>query len=80
MRFDFCCVEVPVEVTDEIRIGVVSLPHGYGHDHPGSCLAAAARTPRVNSYRLTDDQPLNPLSSNAVLNGIPVVIEIVSAR
>ncbi len=68
-------VEVPVEVTDEIRAGVVSLPHGYGHDQPGSGLRVAAQTPGVNSNRLTDDLPLDPLSGNAVLNGIPVTVE-----
>jgi anaerobic selenocysteine-containing dehydrogenase len=71
-------VEVPVEVTDEICAGVVSLPHGYGHDQPGSGLTVAAKTPGVNSNVLTDDLPIDPLSGNAVLNGIPVDIEAVS--
>jgi len=70
-------VEVPIEVTDEIRAGVVSLPHGYGHDQPGSGLRVAAKTPGVNSNRLTDDLPLDPLSGNAVLNGIPVKVDTI---
>lgn len=35
-------VEVPVEVTDEIRVGVVSIPHGWGHGEPGTRTAVAA--------------------------------------
>ena len=67
-------LDVPLEVTDEIRAGVVSLPHGYGHDQAGSGLTVAAKTPGVNSNRLTDDLPLDPLSGNAILNGIPVTV------
>jgi anaerobic selenocysteine-containing dehydrogenase len=68
-------VEVPLEITTEIRAGVVSLPHGYGHDQPGSALAVAAAKPGVNSNRLTEDGRLDPLSGNATLNGIPVTVE-----
>ena len=67
-------VEAPAEITDEIRVGVVSLPHGYGHDQPGASLSVAGKTPGVNSNRLTDELPLDPLSGNAVLNGIPVTL------
>jgi anaerobic selenocysteine-containing dehydrogenase len=59
-------VEVPVELSDAMMPGVVSLPHGHGHDAPGAELAFAARRPGVNSNLL--DAP----SGNAVLNGIPV--------
>ena len=41
-------VVVPVEVTDGIRRGVVSLPHGWGHDLPGADLDVAARHAGVN--------------------------------
>jgi len=71
-------VEVPAEITDEIRPGVVSLPHGYGHGVPGARGAVAARRPGVNSNLLTDAEPMDPLSGNAVLNGIPV--EVAPAR
>ena len=72
-------VEAPVEITPDIRPGVVSLPHGYGHDQPGSRLSVAARTPGVSSNTLTDELPLDPLSGNAVLNGIPVRVEPVDS-
>jgi anaerobic selenocysteine-containing dehydrogenase len=64
----------PVEVTDEIMAGVVSLPHGWGHDQAGSRLSVASTRPGVNSNVLTDEAAIDPLSGNAVLNGIPVTV------
>ncbi|MBL8774373.1 MAG: molybdopterin oxidoreductase family protein [Acidimicrobiales bacterium] len=67
-------VVAPVEVTDEILAGVVSLPHGWGHDDPAVDMAVAAAHAGVNCNVLTDDGPLDPLSGNAVLNGVPVTV------
>ena len=67
-------VVAPVEVTDEILAGVVSLPHGWGHDDPATDMAVAAAHAGVNANVLTDDGPLDPLSGNAVLNGVPVTV------
>ena len=65
---------VPVEVTDSIMEGVVSIPHGWGHDSDGSRLEVAGRHPGVNSNLLADEQLVDALSGNAVLNGIPVAV------
>jgi anaerobic selenocysteine-containing dehydrogenase len=65
---------VRVELSDTLRRGVVSLPHGWGHDRPGAALGVAARRAGVNANQLTDPLPLDPLSGNAVLNGIPVEV------
>ncbi len=65
----------PVEITDGIAPGVVSLPHGWGHDEPGTNLSVAAQRPGTNSNVLTDELALDPLSGTAVLNGIPVEVE-----
>jgi anaerobic selenocysteine-containing dehydrogenase len=67
-------LEVPVEITDAIRPGVVSLPHGWGHTAPGTQMSVAARNPGVNVNSLFDDSLLDPLSGNAVLNAVPVEI------
>ena len=67
-------VAVPVEVTDAIRPGVVSIPHGWGHDLDGVELSVARRHAGVNSNVLADDELVDPLSGNAVLNGIPVEV------
>ncbi|MFE9403134.1 molybdopterin oxidoreductase family protein [Streptomyces sp. NPDC006530] len=65
-------VAAPVEITDSVRRGVVSLPHGWGHSRPGSRLAVAAERPGVNVNQLLDGSRLDPLSGTAVLNGFPV--------
>ena len=65
-------VELPVEVSDDIAPGVVSIPHGWGHDRPGAELSVARRHAGVNSNLLTDDLLVDPLSGTAVLNGVPV--------
>lgn len=67
-------VEVPVEVTADIMPGVVSMPHGWGHDREGASLSVARERPGANSNILADDAALDPLSGNAVLNGIPVTV------
>jgi anaerobic selenocysteine-containing dehydrogenase len=65
-------LEAPVETTDAIMPGVVSIPHGWGHDVAGVRMAVAAAHAGVNSNVLADESVVEPLSGNAVLNGIPV--------
>ena len=67
-------LEVPVEITDAIRPGVVSLPHGWGHNLPGTRMRVAAQDPGVNVNSLYDDSLLDPLSGTSVLNGVPVQV------
>ncbi|WP_237569114.1 molybdopterin-dependent oxidoreductase [Mycolicibacterium lacusdiani] len=64
-------LEAPVELTDAMRRGVVSLPHGWGHDQSAGQRVAATQ-PGVNVNQLNDGLTLDPLSGTAVLNGIPV--------
>ncbi len=70
-------LKAPVEVTSDVMEGVVSLPHGWGHNAPGARLSVAAEHAGVNSNALTDDSVWCHISGNAVLNAIPV--EVVSA-
>ncbi len=67
-------VEVPVRISTEVRPGVVSLPHGFGHGAPGTRLRVASRCPGANSNLLADETRVDALSGNAVLNGIPVEV------
>uniref|UniRef100_UPI003F684914 molybdopterin oxidoreductase family protein n=1 Tax=Streptomyces polyasparticus TaxID=2767826 RepID=UPI003F684914 len=67
-------IEVPVEITDTVRTGVVSLPHGWGHDRPGTRMSVAHRTPGANYNQLLDGTRLDVLSGTAVLNGLPVQV------
>jgi len=64
----------PVAVSDEIMPGVVSLPHGFGHDAEGARLGVARSHAGVNTNVLTDETAIDPVSGNAVLCGIPVEI------
>ncbi|OBB88874.1 molybdopterin-dependent oxidoreductase [Mycolicibacterium peregrinum] len=64
----------PIEVDDGMRRGVVSLPHGWGHDRSGTGQRLAASHPGANVNQLNDGTHLDPLSGTAVLNGIPVDI------
>jgi anaerobic selenocysteine-containing dehydrogenase len=68
-------IVVPVEVTDDVMPGVVSIPHGWGHDLPGVGLSVAGEHAGRNSNVLADELVLEPLSGTAVLNGIPVELE-----
>ncbi|MEM7287646.1 MAG: molybdopterin-dependent oxidoreductase [Actinomycetota bacterium] len=68
-------VVAPVEVCTDIMPGVVSLPFGWGYDEPGIRMKVAASRPGVNANALTDEAPMDWLSGNAVLNGIPVEVE-----
>ena len=67
-------VVVPVEVTDDIAPGVVSLPHGWGHGLPGTRLSVANQHPGVNVNALAPGELVDPLSGNAAVNGIPVTV------
>ena len=73
-------VVAPVEITDDLMPGVVSLPHGWGHDAPESRLRVAQAHPGVNTNVLTDNQAYDAASGTAVLFGTPVTVEPVVAE
>ena len=68
-------VQLAVEVTDEMMPGVVSIPHGWGHDRPGLRLQVASRHPGVSVNDLTDERFLDELCGNAALNGVVVRVQ-----
>ena len=70
-------VEVPVRVTDEVREGVVALPHGWGH-RGGWKIANAAGGANVNQLMSAAAEDLEPLAGMAFLNGVPVRLEAVA--
>ncbi|MEQ4720847.1 molybdopterin-dependent oxidoreductase [Nonomuraea sp. B19D2] len=65
-------ITVPLEPTDTIMPGVVSLPHGWGH--AGSAQSVAAGHAGVSVNTLTDESAIDVPSGNAVFNGVPVTI------
>jgi anaerobic selenocysteine-containing dehydrogenase len=70
-------VTVAVTATDEMLSGVVSLPHGWGHNRPGTEQDTATRHAGVSANDLTDERFLDPVTGNAALNGVSV--EVVAA-
>lgn len=67
-------IEARVEISEDMMPGVISLPHGWGHDLPGSQLRVAAERPGANLNALFDENWRDPLSGNAVLSGVPVQV------
>jgi anaerobic selenocysteine-containing dehydrogenase len=67
-------IVAPIEITDDIVPGVVSLPHGWGHDAPGTQMRVAAARPGANSNLLagTTIDDLDVPSGTSILNGILV--------
>jgi anaerobic selenocysteine-containing dehydrogenase len=64
--------EVPVRVSDEMRPGVVSLPHGWGHARAARTLRTAGRRPGVSFNDWSDDATTEAIVGQSVLNGVPV--------
>lgn len=73
-------IEVPLEVSDEIRPGTVAIPHGWGHDEKGVGWSTAAANPGANVNLLTDPSLSDPLSGEMALNGSWVRVEPASSR
>jgi anaerobic selenocysteine-containing dehydrogenase len=67
-------VTVDVQASDDMMPGVVSLPHGYGHQVDGTRLSRASKLPGVSINDLTDPERLD-VSGNAALNGVPVTVQ-----
>jgi anaerobic selenocysteine-containing dehydrogenase len=67
-------IVVPVEVSDTMRPGVVSLPHGWGHDRPGIRLAVAREHADASLNDVTADDRLDTLSGTAAFNGTSVTL------
>jgi anaerobic selenocysteine-containing dehydrogenase len=67
-------IRVPVDLTDAIKPGVVSMPHGWGHGQVGTRMAVANGSPGANTNVLSPPTFLDEPSGNGALNGIPVTI------
>jgi anaerobic selenocysteine-containing dehydrogenase len=64
--------EVPVRVSDEMRPGVVSLPHGWGHEECAPWQSTAGARPGVSTNDWTDDQAVESFVGQSILNGVRV--------
>ena len=72
-------LQAQVHISNEMMPGVVSLPHGWGHDLPGAQLSVAAQRPGVNLNALLNENLRDPLSGNAVLSGVEVRMRAVES-
>jgi anaerobic selenocysteine-containing dehydrogenase len=59
-------------VTDEMRPGVVSLPHGWGHEASAAWQRVAGAHAGVSVNDWTDDAVVEPIIGQSILNGVPV--------
>jgi anaerobic selenocysteine-containing dehydrogenase len=72
-------IELPIEVSDEIRPGVVSIPHGFGHNRSGVGWRRAAAKPGASMNDITDPAVVDRLTGNAAFNSVPVRVEALPA-
>ena len=72
-------VELAAQISDEMMAGVISIPHGWGHNLSGTQWQTAEAHAGVSVNALTDEMQIDALSGNAVLNGVPVSLEPIKA-
>jgi anaerobic selenocysteine-containing dehydrogenase len=65
-------IAVPAAITADIMPGVVSLPHGWGHDRDGTRLSVASQVPGSSVNDVTDETSVDPLTGTAAFSGLPV--------
>jgi anaerobic selenocysteine-containing dehydrogenase len=75
IRAEAGSITLPVEVSDELMPGVVSIPHGWGHGRPGVRLAIAAEHAGESINDVTDAAAVDPLCGTAAFNGTKVSVE-----
>lgn len=71
-------IVVPLEVTDEMMPGVVSIPHGWGHERAGNHLSVAQQHAGASINDLTDPLAIDALCGTAAFSGTPVTVEATS--
>lgn len=71
-------VTVTLQASDEMMPGVVSLPHGFGHNRSGTRMQTAENHAGVSCNDVTDAQYIDELSGNAAVNGVPVTLSAVA--
>ena len=68
-------IELPAQVSDELRAGVVSIPHGFGHHRDGVGWTRAAAKAGASMNDITDPSVVDRLTGNAAFNAVPVRVE-----
>lgn len=68
-------IVLPLEITDEMMPGVVSIPHGWGHERAGNHLSVAQQHAGASINDLTDPLAIDTLCGTAAFSGTPVTVE-----
>jgi len=63
---------LPSELTEDIMPGIISIPHGWGHDRPGVQLKTAREFAGVSVNDITDNRVTEELTGSSVFFGVPV--------
>ena len=71
-------IVLPIEISNEMMPGVVSIPHGWGHDRPGSQMEVAQQHAGQSINDLTDNQAIDALCGTAAFNATTVTVESVA--
>jgi len=69
-------IQIEAEVSDEVNIGTISIPHGWGHDRKGIKMSIAQAHAGASINDLIDDQRVDELSGVAAMTGTPIRIEM----
>lgn len=72
-------INVPLEITDNVMIGVVCMPHGYGHNRKGTNIPTAEAHAGESVNDINDEQLIDTLTGNSVFGGVPVYVEAISS-
>jgi anaerobic selenocysteine-containing dehydrogenase len=67
-------IQVPLEITEALMQGVVSLPHGFGHNREGTAQRIANANAGASINDVTDESRIDLLSGNASFSGVPVAV------
>lgn len=70
-------IAIPLEISDEMMAGVVSIPHGWGHGRLGVKMEIAQKYAGASINDLTDEQLLDELTGNAAFSGVPVSVRAI---
>ena len=67
-------ITLPATLSDDIMPGVVSVPHGWGHDRAGVQLGIARSTAGSSINDVLCTERVEAVTAMAQLNGIPVTL------
>ncbi|NPU93104.1 MAG: molybdopterin oxidoreductase family protein, partial [Gammaproteobacteria bacterium] len=73
-------IEIPAEITDRMMPGVISVPHGWGHDRSGSQLGVAALHAGVSLNDVTDERCVDAITGVAAFSGQSVTVSRIKAE